>query len=234
MPAKTPPPDAPLDLDRELQIARLEDALRTEHHSVLHIGGGQLVFITTGENEGSGWAGFFPDDRRPSTFLRFVARASGDEHLKAGALFYDIVELYLADSDGITGRDLRALPLGQIEAAVNQRANAERMARYANRSDGGLGIGFNQTLAELAEDKPKLRRPRMRVPVPAGAKKPDSFYEQIAYRYGWLQAEGVRSPAEELAEANHVPTSTVHRWIKEARRRGVMAPGQRASRGRAS
>jgi len=29
-----------------------------------------------------------------------------------------------------------------------------------------------------------------------------------------------------LAEANGVPVSTVHRWVKEARRRGFLPPGR--------
>ena len=37
----------------------------------------------------------------------------------------------------------------------------------------------------------------------------------------------VARPAVELATANDVPVSTVHAWIKEARRRGLEPYGQR-------
>jgi len=63
--------------------------------------------------------------------------------------------------------------------------------------------------------------PSLRLQVPSARKRPDSFYQQVAERFLWLTEKG-RKPAVELAEANGVPVTTVHRWVKEARRRGIL------------
>jgi hypothetical protein len=41
----------------------------------------------------------------------------------------------------------------------------------------------------------------------------------VADHYLWLKANGY-PPAPSLAQANDVPVTTVHRWVKEARSRG--------------
>lgn len=69
-----------------------------------------------------------------------------------------------------------------------------------------------------------------KVAIPDGRKRPDSFYEQVAARWTILTiTRPTARPAHVLAEANDVPVTTVHRWIKEARRRGILGPGQRGS-----
>ena len=66
---------------------------------------------------------------------------------------------------------------------------------------------------------------RFRVKRPKGRNLGDEFYVEVAQAYG-LASQFDRSPARLVAEASDVPESTVHRWVKEARRRGVMAPGR--------
>ena len=56
------------------------------------------------------------------------------------------------------------------------------------------------------------------------------FYQRVAAVYRQRVAESNR-PAVEMANANGVPVSTVHRWVKEARRRGFLPPGQKGRRG---
>jgi hypothetical protein len=73
-------------------------------------------------------------------------------------------------------------------------------------------------------------RPRAKLRIPSTNPKPPKFYEEAARAYLELAAEGNR-PAKELAEANDVPVSTAHRWVKEARRRGFLPPGQKGRRG---
>ncbi len=189
---------------------------------------GSLVF--SGDN---GWAAFFADDEpQPLAYLRFLPERPDDEQP-----YYEVAALYMIALTGpITGRELRTLPLGRMLATVNHTSNAGRMRLLTQDRTGGMGVDIEGDLDELRrlhEDSRRRnfrsRRPRMTLHVPEGHRKPDSFYEQVAYRYGWLKAEGLR-PAQELADANGVPVTTVHRWVKEARRRGLMAPGQRASR----
>ncbi len=196
-------------------------------HVVLVGQADSLVFLTGGKADGLGWAALFANGaKEASAYIRLVPDKPDDERPH-----YEVGELYLvASGNPITGRDLRAIPLGRVEASVNQVANRERMKRLARTRGGQLGLTFDFDLDAMVARQPRSsRRPRMTLKVPEGHRKPDSFYEQVAYRYGWLQGEGLR-PAAELAEANGVPVTTVHRWIKEARRRGIMAPGQRSTR----
>jgi hypothetical protein len=44
-------------------------------------------------------------------------------------------------------------------------------------------------------------------------------------------ARATRAPAPVLAEATGQPITTVHRWIKEARRRGFLAAGSAGKAG---
>lgn len=82
-----------------------------------------------------------------------------------------------------------------------------------------------------AQTRPHRAPSVVLVEVPAaGGRYPDEFYEGIARVYTNLVAESER-PAADIADANHVPVTTVHRWIKEARRRGFLAAGRRGRAG---
>jgi hypothetical protein len=66
------------------------------------------------------------------------------------------------------------------------------------------------------------------VEIPKGRSYGDDFYRDVAKKYS-AAARAYRRPAVQIAEANGVPTATVHRWVKEARRRGflgVARPGK--------
>jgi hypothetical protein len=73
-------------------------------------------------------------------------------------------------------------------------------------------------------------RPRAKLHIPTTNPKPAKFYEEVAWAYRELAAHGNR-PAMELAEANGVPPTTVHRWVKRARQLGYLPPGQKGRRG---
>lgn len=60
---------------------------------------------------------------------------------------------------------------------------------------------------------------------------PDTFYEKVARAYSIAIARH-QHPAQAIADANGgMAVSTVHRWIKEARRRGILAPGRKGRAG---
>lgn len=103
----------------------------------------------------------------------------------------------------VSAEALRAVPVGRIEAA----ANAE--------------------LHPGDQDGPR-RRPRARIAASLRSNAvrgyPDAFYQAVASTYRHLSASSSR-PVAELAAANDVPVSTAQRWVKEARRRGLLAPG---------
>lgn len=58
----------------------------------------------------------------------------------------------------------------------------------------------------------------------------DDFYRRVAASYSAL-ARQVPNPAAELAEENELPVTTVHTWVKQARRRGFLPPGRKGKAG---
>lgn len=53
----------------------------------------------------------------------------------------------------------------------------------------------------------------------------DEFLEDVATAYRWHVA-AKNSPAPAIAEGSGVPVRTVHRWIYEARKRGILPPAR--------
>lgn len=71
------------------------------------------------------------------------------------------------------------------------------------------------------------QRPRLTRP---DGSAPDDFYRLVARAYGTYAAES-RAPGKAMAHEAGVPTTTAHRWIREARRRGHLPPGRRGVAG---
>ena len=113
--------------------------------------------------------------------------------------------------------------LAQGEAIVATAADKGIAEQFAA---GYAGIGWGDDGKPVALHS-RVRNLRLR--VPEGQPKPDSFYGEVARIYGEVTVNTAR-PAAVIAEANSVPVSTVHGWIKEARRRGLLAPGERQAR----
>jgi hypothetical protein len=134
---------------------------------------------------------------------------------------------------------------GQERASADQRArwgtSPEALAHEEARAAEVAALGATEQLAAgyVAigvgyDGKPVLLRSRVRnlqLRVPDGQPKPDTFYREVARLYGEVAVNSAR-PAAVIAEANSVPVSTVHGWTKEARRRGLLAPGERQTRGK--
>ena len=103
----------------------------------------------------------------------------------------------------VSAETLRSLPVGRIEAAAN---------------------------AQLAHPGPIRTRRKAEARIPDSFRSnavrgyPDAFYDSVATAYRSLVANTAR-PVSELAFANDVPVTTAQRWVKEARRRGLLAPG---------
>ncbi|WP_426571334.1 hypothetical protein [Aquihabitans sp. McL0605] len=125
----------------------------------------------------------------------------------------------------VNGEVLRAIPLGRIEAC----ANAQLGGWATPPTSGGATETRIRTSGGAAPDGTGgWETPPPGTPDEVGAVRrgrPDSFYASIAREYGALAASSSR-PAADLAERHEVPASTAHRWIKEARRRHLLRPGQ--------
>ena len=75
----------------------------------------------------------------------------------------------------------------------------------------------------------KTRSPKLKLKVPSTYRKPDVFYRQVADVFAYLSTVSTK-PAVELAAANNVEVTSIHGWVKEARRRGFLPAGERSRR----
>ncbi|MFI6513572.1 hypothetical protein ACIBCT_38715 [Streptosporangium sp. NPDC050855] len=123
----------------------------------------------------------------------------------------------------------RVFPWGRIEAAINQPIHRQVLDRWvqpafsvAEALPGEL-VSFHIRPAPV-----KLEKPNLQLDIPDDYRKPDEFYQRVADLFLWLAAITSR-PAQEIAEANQVKPSTVHRWISEAKARGLLVlPSERS------
>jgi len=137
------------------------------------------------------------DRSRPAAQASVRVRVAGGDD---GRLH--VVDLHV---EGIVSAEvLRSIPIGRIEAAANGQLHASAPDRPPRRT--------NATIAA-----------RLRTNAVRGY--PDAFYDAVASAYRALATSSAR-PVADLADANDVPVTTAQRWVKEARRRGLLAPGR--------
>lgn len=58
----------------------------------------------------------------------------------------------------------------------------------------------------------------------------DAFYAHLVARYLTVMLR-TSKPAVQMAEESGVPVTTVHRWVREARRRGALPPARPGAAG---
>lgn len=158
----------------------------------------------------------YSDHIRRLILLRFHRAADGR---------WEVEEVYLPPDPGVPLRSEHLLvPLARLEALINSPGYRDRL--LASFQGPKLSMeGAMLLLAGLPAQVREREQQMERLDIPTARRYPDSFYEQLAELYGAWAAEG-RRPAAAIAEANGIPVSQVHGWIKEARRRGVLSPGR--------
>jgi hypothetical protein len=167
-----------------------------------------------------GWVGCAVDDAAP-----FYVRFALDEQGRLTP-----VELHLAPGATITTLVLGRLPLVDLDLEVNEGPIRQLLVDRLNEKAPDLSAALAATVP-----KPKPRAP-VRLVTSALLVQPhkrpyaDEFYQAVARLYRRLARETNR-PAVVIAEANSVPLTTAHRWVKEARERGHLPPGQKGRRG---
>lgn len=117
----------------------------------------------------------------------------------------------------------RSIPVAEASTWANVPENRAALEDHLYDGDAEVAIGAG------AEDvQPVLRVVRKRsyrLPEPRGRRYPDTFYQRVAEAFVAAVAAG-DPPGRSLATANRVPETTVARWIREARRRELLAPAQ--------
>jgi hypothetical protein len=187
----------------------------------------------------NGWARYFYDQTGHGPTVRL--RLGPDPDSTADKPAMTVREVWVDMNNARVGaRMMRDLPLGRIEAAINQPLVYEALRPYVLTANAE-SFPFPDDLRE-ADSEPtdppwwivppqsKRRAPRLKLRIPEGpGKKPDEFYRQVADRFTYLGTVSTR-PANELAAANDVNVTTIHGWVKEARRRGLMPAADRRKR----
>lgn len=190
----------------------------------------------------AGWVRWETDDLPNGVLVRFD---SVDGRL-------DPAEIYL-HNDRLDARTLREIPLGEITRWVNAPDVCQHvLARmelpgpdlstlasfyatsFGSRApDHWVRRSFEAQVRDSGEPiAPPARRYGLaverrsatslhRLRVPTSRPYPDEFYARIATAH----SEG--ATRNDIAQATGVPPTTVDRWVKEARRRGLLAPSRR-------
>jgi hypothetical protein len=146
-----------------------------------------------------------------------------------------IRELYLtADNDlgseRIDTDQLRRLSPARIEATLNSAPSKALILERLGQAPGPKEPRGPAKPSPMVRGSTSGRVIGEGLRPPPGRPRPDSFYQDVANEY--LLAASVNArPAVVLATAAEVPVSTMHGWIKEARRRGFLPPGQKGRRG---
>jgi hypothetical protein len=166
----------------------------------------------------SGWASF-ESPACPSLLMSFGFTASG------GNAKVVIQSLRFDHLQGIGPVLLSRIPVQKIEACVNRPAWRAMIEQHLPP----VGVKWPPPgWSQIPDGEPYAATPpTLRLDPPAGRPKPDSFYARVAEVFGYL-TEVSTSPASDLAAANGVPATTVHGWVKEARRRRLLPAGQRS------
>lgn len=176
---------------------------------------GALVLVRIGPEDGV--------DGEPVIIDGKPAIRYPSDHAERAA--FEVRELRVAvgpHTTGFASSLMRDIPFMRIEAAVNHPQHRRHLVRHllptnTIRADDTPG-GFRYQMKPPVLPIPQ--RP-LQVSDPGGYRKPDSFYEQVSDIYLWLAAISPR-PAQDLAAANSTPVATVHRWIREAKARGLL------------
>jgi hypothetical protein len=169
-----------------------------------------------------GWAAYYHEDVDERVAVR-LADSSGR---------FTVVEVRVLYERGVTGRTMRQLPLARIEAAANDPSQRSKIGDAIEEgspvidwetADSPLqSPAFRDPWRVAQRQSRRFRRDTTRIKVPKTKRKPDRFYETVAIAFTAKVRQGSRTPAGDLAKQVRVPRTTIHRWVKEARRRGLM------------
>ena len=171
-----------------------------------------------------GWVQYYDSQHPEPVWVRVQATPGGRLVIR---------ELYLsADNDLGTERldsdQLRRLSLARIEATLNR--NNDLVLKTIDKEPGPKEPRGPAERSPMVRTSTTVHLHGEGLGPPHPRPKPDSFYQEVARDY--LDAASVSArPAVNLAKGAGVPVSTVHGWIKEARRRGFLPPGQKGRRG---
>lgn len=166
------------------------------------------------------WSGMADEETRFDVRLHVVEHEGGR---------YAIDQIAVAATGSapeISSTDLKSLRLGQLSAVINAEPWRSQIER-ALKADSGQSFSpcdgprmSGETWNRIVEvRRGEAREPSLRLSIPATRRYPDEFYAQVAEIFNY-QSTRSSHPALDISRANDVAVTVVHRWVKEAKRRG--------------
>jgi hypothetical protein len=129
-----------------------------------------------------------------------------------------------AEGRSLPATALRALPLGKLEAVLNDEYTRNKIGLDVEQERSFIAPTAGLTRTQLHERTRCLPEvggeASLKIAMPPGRYRDDDFYYEVARVYA-IAARTSRRPAKDIAEANNVPNSTVYRWMREAKSRSV-------------
>ncbi|XKK63930.1 hypothetical protein HFP71_16925 [Streptomyces sp. ARC32] len=175
-------------------------------------------------------------DAGTAVYLRYeTAGTSGHERFDLQA-----VVLKADRAEPLSGRTWRRIPFSDLEmhfqipdvrgvlaaSSATPAPSLDELDRYFDETTDDAkvvamvpsGRMYGDGTPESPEGElPTIRRPEGRLT--------DEFLADVAQAYRWLSAAG-QAPAPVIVDMADAPVRTVHRWIYEARKRGVLPPAR--------
>jgi hypothetical protein len=203
----------------------------------------KTAYWTTSYRPG-GWVRLDTHDQAPSGFRGKVFLQLQPSDDLGGRLL--IHQALMTGDNPISARTWRQVPFAEVEAyAVNPevRSILELPVEITTTVIGDLDKYFDDTEKRYgpATDfipempyHPLMDLPHMHAsyqPVqPPGGRITDDFLRHVATAYARATAEE-RAPGPAIAAEAGVPVRTVHGWITQARKKGMIPPGRRGRAG---
>lgn len=162
--------------------------------------------------------------------VRLNVREDGGGRLVVHGLWIEAFD-HLYGPGSIAPTELRDIALGRVEGLINAPQYGATVRAGIASEDSEPS--FDPTACPLGEaatraERLPLRRltTTLRIEVPMERSRNDDFYRHVADTFA-VASQTTNKPAVEIADATGVTVTTVHRWIKEARRRGLAGPARR-------
>lgn len=185
--------------------------------------------------EGAGWARYFSPEMHIAGLVVLIRIGFPRDRDRWGDRSLPLVirEMQLASGGSLSAAVLRKLPMERIGVAVNHPMHHLHLA-HAVSQFAFVSVPPNGLWRDSLPVVSRPANPELVIADPGSRRKPDDFYARVADAYAFFAGRS-QSPARDLAAKNGVPVTTVHRWVKEARARGLLPPASgRGSGGRAS
>ncbi|MFJ3024072.1 hypothetical protein ACIPH4_24470 [Streptomyces tendae] len=185
-----------------------------------------------------GWIRLKERGGGPSVFLQYERSGSpGQERFDMRA-----VVLKADEGDELSARLWRRIPFSQLERMFNFAPMVEVLTAptpadvvaptldtldaYFEATSETESV-FGSINSDVLVSDEQEGNPPGKIPIvkPPQGRLTDDFLRDVAEAYRWF-AEAKQPPAPGIADIAEVPVRTVHRWIYEARKRGILPPAR--------